>query len=159
MIPRQYSIPNGLPDPSTARARFGPALCGPTLCGPIDVSCRAVSGVVPGWQPRHGPIADFSGRAGTASKTAHRAVTRPGTIRGDPLPQRRSWRPAPRGSSWIFVIPGRGRAAEAGGPRRGRRRRRPAPLDAVVAPASPGRGGRCSSVPPQRDAGWCGRSA
>jgi hypothetical protein len=68
-----YSIPNGPPGPSTARARFGPALCGPTLYGPIDVSCRAVSGVVPGCRPRHGPIADFSGRAGTTARLARRA--------------------------------------------------------------------------------------
>jgi hypothetical protein len=70
-----YSIPNGPPGPSTARARFGPA-----LCGPMAFSCRAVPGVVPNWRPRHGPMADFSGRAGTTPRTARWAATRHGTI-------------------------------------------------------------------------------
>jgi hypothetical protein len=56
-----------------ARARSGPARCGPTLCGPMGSSCRAVSGIVPDWRPRHGPMAVFSGRAGTTARLAHRA--------------------------------------------------------------------------------------
>jgi hypothetical protein len=74
-IIRSYSIPNGPPGPSTAQARFGPA-----LCGPMAFSCRAVSGVMPNWRPRHGPMANFSGRAGTTPRTARWAATRHGTI-------------------------------------------------------------------------------
>jgi hypothetical protein len=72
-----YSIPNGPPGPSPARARFGPA-----LCGPMAFSCRAVSGVVPNWRPRHGPMADFSGRASMTPRTVRLAATRYGTIVG-----------------------------------------------------------------------------
>jgi hypothetical protein len=74
-----YRIPNGAPGPSTARAQFGPVLCSPTLCDLMAFSCRVVSGVVPGWRPRHGPMADFSGRAGPTLKTARWAGARPGT--------------------------------------------------------------------------------
>jgi hypothetical protein len=45
----------------------------------MDSSCRAVSGVVPDWRPRHGPMADFSGRPGPTPKTARWAGARPGT--------------------------------------------------------------------------------
>jgi hypothetical protein len=79
MQPCMYRIPNGPPGPSPARARNGPALSGPTLSGPMDYSCRAVSGVVPNWRPRHGPKACFSGRASTTPKTARWAGARPGT--------------------------------------------------------------------------------
>jgi hypothetical protein len=50
-----YRFPNGPPGPSPALARKGPALSGPALCGPMYLSCRAVSGAVPHWRPRHGP--------------------------------------------------------------------------------------------------------
>jgi hypothetical protein len=66
-----------------ARARSGPARCSPALCSPKPFSCRAVLGVGPNWRPRHGPMANFSGRAGTTPRTARWAVTRPGTIAGD----------------------------------------------------------------------------
>jgi hypothetical protein len=39
--PHDYSIPNGPPGPSTARARSGPARCGPALTGSMTFSCRA----------------------------------------------------------------------------------------------------------------------
>jgi hypothetical protein len=66
-----------------ARARCSPARCSPALCSPKPFSCRAVLGVGPNWRPRHGPMANFSGRAGTTPRTARWAVTRPGTIAGD----------------------------------------------------------------------------
>jgi hypothetical protein len=69
-----YRIPNGPPGPSTSRAQFGP-----TLCGPMAFSCRAVSAVVPGWRPRHDPMADFSGGAGLTLKTTRWAGARPST--------------------------------------------------------------------------------
>jgi hypothetical protein len=68
-----YSIPNGPHGPSPARARFGPTRCSPTLLGPMATSCRGVLGLVPIWWPRHGPMASFSGRAGTTARLAHRA--------------------------------------------------------------------------------------
>jgi hypothetical protein len=80
LVACNYRIPNGLPGPSPPLALNGPTLSDPTLCSPMDFSCRAVSGVVPDWRPRHGPMADFSGRAGTAPKTAQWAASWPGTI-------------------------------------------------------------------------------
>jgi hypothetical protein len=75
-----YSIPNGSSVPSPALARSGPARYGPALYRPETFSCRAVSCFVPRCRPRHGPMAYFSGRAGTAPRTARWAEVRPGTI-------------------------------------------------------------------------------
>jgi hypothetical protein len=73
----------GRPARARPEPRFGPALYGPTLCGPMAFSCRAVSGVVPNWRPKHGPMAHFSGQAGTTPRLARWAATRHGTITGD----------------------------------------------------------------------------
>jgi hypothetical protein len=52
----------------------GPALNGLTLCGPMDSSCRVVSGIMPDWRPRPGPMADFSSWAGMVPRTARCAA-------------------------------------------------------------------------------------
>jgi hypothetical protein len=72
-----YRFPNGPPGPSPALARKSPALSGLALSGTATVSCRAVSGVVPDWRPRPGPMEVFSGRAGTTARLAHRAGADP----------------------------------------------------------------------------------
>jgi hypothetical protein len=76
-LSRRYSIPNGPLGTSPALARYGPARRGPTLCGPMTSSGRAVSCIVPNYRPRHGPMAYFSGRAGTTPRMARWATAVP----------------------------------------------------------------------------------
>jgi hypothetical protein len=109
---KAYSIPNGPPGPSPARARSGPARCSPTLCILMAFSCRAVSGVGPDWRPRHDPMAYFSGWTGTMPKTARWAAARPDTIEGAQARLGRS--SAPRGRRRRRARPAM-RAGEAGG--------------------------------------------
>jgi hypothetical protein len=55
-----YRIPNGTPGPSA------------NWPDPKRTDGFFVSSVVPNWQPRHGPMASFSSRAGTTTRLAHR---------------------------------------------------------------------------------------
>jgi hypothetical protein len=81
------------------------ALFGPTLCGPMDFSCRAVSGVVPDWRPRPGPMADFSGRAGTTPRNGPMGRDQADTIHDVPHWIDDGGGPATSSSGWISGFP------------------------------------------------------
>jgi hypothetical protein len=100
-----YRIPNGPPGPSPALALNGPTLFGPALCGPMDSLCRAVSGVVPDWRPRPGPMVDFSGRAGTTPRNGPMGRDRAGTIHDVPHWIDDGGGPETSSSGWISGFP------------------------------------------------------